>query len=466
MQDKRFKILIVDDEPQNIQITASILQNNGYQMAFSQDGKSALKNIRENAFDLILLDVLMPEMDGLEVCKALKESTATFDIPVIFLTAKDGIEDIIKGFEAGAADYVTKPFNSVELIARVSTHAKLKEKRDNEKYLISRLESTVAECKRTEEALKQASDNLERMVAERTAELKKSNEQLKIEIEERKQAEEALRESEAKYRSLASTEDSMYLVDRHCRYLFMNERHVSRFGTSLNRIINKCYGEFHSEESTQDFIGKVETVFETGSSNQHEYKSERDGRYFLRTFSPVKNQEGKGTIAVTVVSKDITDRKQAEEELMNRERELKVNSRNLEELNAALRVLLRQRQRDKDELEENVLSNVKQLIIPYIIKLKKCRIDAKEADYISILESNLKDIVSPFSSKLSTKYLNLTPREIQIANLIREGKTTKEIAEILNSSTGTVEFHRSNMREKLNIKSKKSNLRSFLLTLK
>jgi len=168
--------------------------------------------------------------------------------------------------------------------------------------------------------------------------------------------------------------------------------------------------------------------------------------------------------SITVLN-DITDRKRAEEALKKRERELEVKSRNLEEINTAMRVLLKQREKDKDELEENVLHNVRQLIMPYIEKLKMSRIEAKEADYVSILESNLKDIVSPFSNKLSTKYLNLTPKEIQIANLIKEGKTTKEIAEILNTSPGTVEFHRHNIRSKLGLKNKKINIRSHLLTL-
>ncbi len=183
---------------------------------------------------------------------------------------------------------------------------------------------------------------------------------------------------------------------------------------------------------------------------------------------PVKEIEFRTTFlenwSITVLN-DITDRKRAEEALKKRESELDVKSRNLEEMNTALRVLLNQREKDKDELEENVLSNVKQLIMPYIEKLRKSHIEAKEADYVSILETNLKDIVSPFSSKLSTKYLNLTPKEIQIANLIKEGKTTKEIAELLNISPGTIEFHRNNIRIKLGLKNKKANMRSHLLTL-
>jgi len=137
-------------------------------------------------------------------------------------------------------------------------------------------------------------------------------------ITERKQAE----ESEAKYRSLASTADLMYLVDKDCRYLFMNERHLERMGLPWNQVVGKTYGEVHSEESATEFAQKVAEVFHTGNSLQHEHRSERDGKYFLRTFSPVKDRVGKETIAVTVVSKDITDRKQAEEELLKILREL------------------------------------------------------------------------------------------------------------------------------------------------
>jgi len=143
---------------------------------------------------------------------------------------------------------------------------------------------------------------------------------LAYDITKRKQAAKALRESEEKYRSLVeSSADSIYLVDRDCTYLFMNKKHLSRLGVKNSRVIGKAYGEFHSPEETKDFSHKVEKVFKTGKSLSYEYRSERDNKYFIRTLSPVKASEGGNLSAVTVISKDITELKQAEEMLRERE---------------------------------------------------------------------------------------------------------------------------------------------------
>ena len=168
---------------------------------------------------------------------------------------------------------------------------------------------------------------------------------------------------------------------------------------------------------------------------------------------------------VTQLEAPETERSQAEEMLREKEKELELKTRKLEEVNTALKVLLKRRDEDKTELEEKVLSNIKELIIPYLEKLKKSGLDTRQNAYLRILQSNLNDIISPFSRRLSSKYLNLTPAEIQVANLVRYGRDIKEIAEILNVSTRTIEFHRGNIRKKFSIKNKKASLRSHLLSI-
>jgi PAS domain S-box-containing protein len=161
---------------------------------------------------------------------------------------------------------------------------------------------------------------------------------------------------------------------------------------------------------------------------------------------------------------DITGHRRAEEEAKRRAQEVHLKSKNLEEVNTALNVLLKRREEDKNELEEKVLLNVRELAVPYIEKIKKTKLSQSQLTYLTILEKSLNDIISPFIHTMKVKYSRLTPTEIQVASLIREGKTSKEISEILNASTRAVDFHRGNIRRKLGLKNEKSNLRSFLLT--
>ncbi|MGD9505467.1 MAG: helix-turn-helix transcriptional regulator [Syntrophobacteraceae bacterium] len=142
--------------------------------------------------------------------------------------------------------------------------------------------------------------------------------------------------------------------------------------------------------------------------------------------------------------------------------ELEDKVRRLEELNTALKVLLRHRDEDKKELEETVLSNIRSLINPYIEKLRQSGLNSDQRTYLGILESHLAEVASPIPKKLSRELLDLTPTELQVAAYIREGKKTREIADLLQLSENTIIFHRYNIRTKLDLKNKKKNLRSFL----
>ena len=192
---------------------------------------------------------------------------------------------------------------------------------------------------------------------------------------------------------------------------------------------------------------------------------------------PFQDRELEAAIEVALYKKDMERRlkeskiqlqkthDELERRVEERTSELEIRTRSLEELNTAMKVLLKKREEDKEELEDNILTNVKELIVPFFKKIKKTKLDDQQKTFFSIIESNLNEIISPFTRKMSLKYLNLTPTEIQIANLIKHGSSTKEIAELLNVSPRTVETHRKNIRRKIGLERKRANLRSHLLSL-
>ena len=154
--------------------------------------------------------------------------------------------------------------------------------------------------------------------------------------------------------------------------------------------------------------------------------------------------------------RDITKRKKIENELIN-------EKKNLEEVNSALKIILREYETRKTEIEEKIFLNIEKLLLPYIIELESSNLNTKQQFLIDIIRKNINEIAGSFSRNLIQKYKNLTPREIQIAHLIKHGRTNKEIAKLLSISPSAVDFHRQNLRIKLNIKGKKTNLRSSLL---
>ncbi|HOD77781.1 MAG TPA: PAS domain S-box protein [Syntrophorhabdus sp.] len=445
----------------------------------------------------------------------------------------------------------------------------------------------ITERKRNEEELKLYRNNLESLIEGRTAELRIANEQLQIEIAQHKKTEEALRSSEAYYRTIfhntgtaiiiMEDDTTISLSNAECekfvgyrasdlegkrravefvarqdleRILSYNElrrqdpekaprsyelKIVDRHGNVRDVLItiasiphtNKTIASFlditeqkkmeaalkASEEKYRNiFENAVEGIFQIGingeilsanpsfshlfgyKSPQEIMRAVKDIRYeiyadesqrnelrrlldkqgFVRNFEVICRRKDGQRIWISVNIRavkdnnskflfyegtlvDITERKMIQDDLEKK-------SRSLEETNAALRVLLKQREEDKTDLEEKVLHNIKELVLPYIDKLRAGQ-QNRDTVIIDIVESNLNEILSPFIKSMASKYANFTPKEIQIADLMKKGKSTKEISTILNLSPRTIDIHRYNIRRKLNINKKKVNLQSYLLTL-
>lgn len=328
---------------------------------------------------------------------------------------------------------------------------------------------------------------------------------VKRELNERKNTEAVLRESEQRYRLLLeSSPDPVVVYDMEGVATYVNPAFEQTFGYSCAELIGKQI-DFVPKENwpeTRQAISRMKSgnkikLFET-------QRFTKDGRILDVQISSTMYRDSSGSPAGNIVTlrdisvlkqteqellryreqledivkertaelgqanrqmqQEIEDRKRAEEALRKREEELKAKSRHLAEVNTALKVLLKQRENDRNELEESMLSNVKELISPYIAQLRKTRLHTRQTMFVNILESNLNNIISPFISRLSSRFLNFTPMEIRVANLVKEGKTNKEIAALLFLSKNTVLFHRHNIRSKLGLKNTKINLRTHLLS--
>jgi len=274
-------------------------------------------------------------------------------------------------------------------------------------------------------------------------------------ITDRKRTEEALRVSEERFRRLSEAAFEAIAIHETGVLLNANDQFFKMLGYEPGEVLGKQVMPMTVALEAREFMtNKIAT------DDLLPYESiglRKDGTRFPMEIS-ARQMEYKGRNVRVGVIRDITERRQAEEQL-------RLKTENLEEVNTALKVLLRQLEESKTELIGTMLSSIRELVLPHIHKLKDSSPSAYYISLLDIVETNLNNIASSFLHQLKFKYYNLTPREIEVATLVKEGKSVKEIAALLNISISTVQFHRISLREKLGLKDRKSNLRSYLLSL-
>lgn len=274
-----------------------------------------------------------------------------------------------------------------------------------------------------------------------------------VDITERKESEERLRRSEGGLRALiGSMRDIIALVDKQGRYTTINRENLDMLGTSLAGPFEKQLSEAIPGEAVAPFLAAVRKALKTRRTVHMEYRvnNQKGERWFSAAISPVTDES-----TVSVV-RDITDLKKAETEL--REKSL-----SLEETNSALKALLRNMEEAKKELEENVVSNIRVLVMPHVRRLARQRLASTEKVHVDAIEAGLKNVASPFLRDLSQ--FGLTPTEIQVASHVKEGRTTKEIVDLMHTTKDSIDMHRYHIRKKLGINRAKTNLRSYLMSL-
>lgn len=289
-------------------------------------------------------------------------------------------------------------------------------------------------------------------------------------ITDRKQAELNLKESEALYRTLfESAQDTILLMEdeivKDC-----NANTLLLLDCLRSDIIGQSIFNFFPERqldgrSSNEMLTDIISSLTRRQSKRFEFVCCRlDGQIFDAEVSLTNIDIQGGRFHLAIV-RDVTHRKRMQTNLLNQKNELGDKTRHLEEANRALKIMLDHRDVEKKAIEESMLFNLKKFIFPYLADLEGCKLPRTAESYINIIRLNLENLVSPISGTLLSKYQDLTPREIQIADMVRLGRPTKEIADIMAITAGSVSFHRNNIRKKLGLNNKRTNLRSYLSSL-
>lgn len=433
---RKYEILVVDDDPLILQSIGPYLENRGYNVITADNGKVAVEMVTKSNFDLVLTDMAMEPMNGMDVLMAVREVNP--DTMVIILTGYADMASAIVAFRLGVDDYIPKPCEIEEMHFRV----------------------------------------------ERCLE--------KLEMKKRvKKAEEALRESEERFKlAMEANRDGLWDWNVNTGEVYYSPAYKALLGYATSEVpahISSWKSLMHPEDKAAAIKANFDCIENRCDNFEVEFRMQAkngEWRWILGQGKAVIRDDDGRAIRMVGTHTDITERKRVDAALRESknkmERRVKertaelsmVNEKlesktiNLEEKNTALKVLLEKRDEDKIELEKKVISNVRKLILPYLEKLNKSRLNVSQKILINIIESNLDEIISPFAEKLSSRAMNLTPAEIKVADLIKQGKTSKEMADFLNLSYKTIERHRENIRQKLGLKHTKINLQSHLLSFR
>jgi len=425
-------ILFVDDEKIIRKSFTRELRTEGFTVTVAAGGAEAIGALEKRKYDVVITDLMMPEVDGLSVLRAAKEMMP--QASVIILTGYGDMRSAIDALRLGADDFALKPCETEEIVFR------------------------IRRCLEKRSLLQQLSTQ---------------NQQLEEEIHQRRLMEAQLRESENRFR-LALDAASNGVWDRN---LVTGEVY---YGANWQRTLGYEGGSEISGGKTfesllhpddRERVLAVREAHAQGKTPHYgvEYRiRNKAGNWqwmLSRGRAVARDAQGRAQRIIGTLT-DITRLKEVEAELKRAQSELehRVQERTVElsESNIALTVLLKKREEDRATLAEQVVSNTTRLVEPFFDRLHETRLTEQQQVLVDILRANIKELTSPFASNFSSKLVRLTPAEIQVANMVKMGKRSKEIAEIMHLSPGTINIHRKNIRRKLDIAHQKTNLQSML----
>ncbi len=412
------RILVIDDEPALQKAMQKILQQDSYDLIFADNGIEGLQFLAKEKPDLIFLDLRMPGLDGFGFLEKVNIQPED-PYHVVVITGHGDDKEVQRSFELGANFFLRKPLSLIEVRC---------------------LAKRCLEMKANERELRTHRNNLEKLVAQRTKAL--------------------VNQVRFQQNLIDSIPVPVYYKDNNLRYLGCNKAFTDSLGCSREDILGRTENEIMEQNCAKLHTQKDMLLMQEGGTLSYEISTtypdgkEHDLLVFKSLFYDKAGEIG-GLVGTNL---DITERNQAQVRA-------EMHAQELENSNTALRVLLKQVNENKTEMETKVLDNFTRLVSPYLDQLEDNLGNTAQQEYIRVIKENIKKITSSFSLTLSSSYLGLSPREIQVADLVRQGRANKEAASILNISVNAIEFHRNNLRKKLGIQNKKVNLRTYLLSM-
>ena len=425
-------ILFVDDEEIIRRSFTRELQMEQFAVTAVAGGREAISALDDGRYDLVITDLMMPDIDGFGVLKAVKERTP--QTGVIILTGYGDMRGAIDALRLGADDFALKPCEHEELVYR------------------------IRRCLEKQSLLQQ---------------LAAQNQQLEEEITRRGLFEQQLIESENRFR-LAMDASSNGVWDRNLvtdEVYFGENWHRTMGYDDTNEIHDFASFEKLLHPDDRDRVLAQREAHTQGQTPRYEtefrMRNTTGGWQWILSRGQVIARDAQGrALRIIGTHTDITRLKEVEDELKQTHAELeqRVLERTAElyQANIALTVLLKKREEDKKIMGDQVLANAVHLMTPFLDRLKDSGLTEPQRVLVGILQANLDELTSPFANTFSTKLVRLTPAEIQVANLVKLGKRTKEIADILHLSPGTISIHRKNIRKKLEMTHQKTNLQTLL----
>jgi PAS domain S-box-containing protein len=428
-------ILTVDDEESIRAFLTMRLTGWGFNALSAASGRRGIELIEKACPDMVITDLYMEDGDGFELLAFVGENLP--DLPVIVLSGEGHLGDAIRALRLGAWDYLYKPIEKADIL-KMAIEKALEKARlimENREY----------------------HDHLEALVAQKSAEL-------------------AAREK--RFRTVADfTHDWEYWISEAggtFHYISPSCERVTGYTTAEFIANPDLLQDILHAEDREIFARHLEPGYLSAGACRIDFRIIRkDGqqRWIGHTCQEVRDSNGT-YLGRRCSNRDISYQKEIENNLitkqhalLNKTIHLEKANKNLEQANEALKVLLDQREIEKRSVEQTLVANLKRFVFPYLTELETMPIGKDAHTYLNIIRANIEQLVSPVSKTLSGAYLDLTPTEIKVADLIRQGESTKSIADLLNMSTSTVSIHRNKIRKKLNLLNKKINLYAYLNSL-